>query len=120
MNDDMLDPINSLNMPEMADTSLALDFLIRAKESVRNYAIALTEAASADVRAALRLQLQEAIALHEETAALMIRKGWFYPYDLSKQAELDRKSADSTVKIAQMDLFPEDTSRKGMFDRTPD
>lgn len=32
MNTDYLDPINSLNMPEMADMTFAMDFLLRAKE----------------------------------------------------------------------------------------
>ncbi|MGG6250056.1 spore coat protein, partial [Enterococcus faecium] len=43
-------------MPELADTTFAMDFLIRAKEGVRNTALALTETASPDVRALLRKQ----------------------------------------------------------------
>ena len=38
---DYLDPSNALNMPEMADMTFAMDFLIRVKEGVRNTAIAL-------------------------------------------------------------------------------
>lgn len=117
---DYQDPINSLNMPEMADMTFAMDFLIRAKEGVRNTAVALTEAISPEVRAVLRKQLQQGIALHQEIAELMIRKKWFHPYDLNEQYKLDQLSAMNTIKIGQMNLFPEDTSRKGMFDRTPD
>lgn len=51
MNHDHLDPINSLHVPELADMTFAMDFLIRAKEGVRNTAVALTETASPDVRA---------------------------------------------------------------------
>jgi len=29
-------------------------------------------------------------------------------------------SANQTVEIAKQQLFPEDTRRKGLFDRTPD
>ncbi|MFC0215549.1 spore coat protein [Paenibacillus chartarius] len=117
---DYLDPANSLNMPEMADMTFAMDFLIRAKEGVRNLAIALTETASPDARALLRTQLHQAIALHQEIAELMIRKKWFHPYELQEQYQLDILGAEQTVQIAQMKLFPDDTRRKGMFDRTPD
>ncbi|WJH36146.1 spore coat protein [Paenibacillus aurantius] len=120
MNTDYLDPINSLNMPEMADMTFAMDFLIRAKEGVRNLSIALTETASPDVRALLRHHLMQGIALHQEITELMIRKKWFHPYELNEQYQLDQLSAKNTVMIGQMNLFPDDTSRKGMFDRTPD
>jgi spore coat protein CotF len=120
MNNDYLDPINALNMPEMADMTFAMDFLIRAKEGVRNMAIALTETASPDARALLKTQLHQGLALHQEISDLMIRKKWFHPYEVSEQYQLDQLSAKNTVMIGQMDLFPDDTSRKGMFDRTPD
>ncbi|NGM82710.1 spore coat protein [Paenibacillus sp. 7124] len=120
MNPDYLDPINALNMPEMADTTFATDFLIRAKEGVRNTAIALTETASPDARALLRNQLRQGIAMHQEISDLMMRKKWFHPYELNEQYQLDQLSANNTVMIGQMNLFPEDTGRKGLFDRTPD
>jgi spore coat protein CotF len=120
MNNDYLDPINALNMPEMADMTFAMDFLIRAKEGVRNMAIALTETASPDARALLKNQLHQSLALHQDISELMIRKKWFHPYEVSEQYQLDQLSAKNTVMIGQMNLFPDDTSRKGMFDRTPD
>ncbi|KLU54874.1 MULTISPECIES: spore coat protein [Paenibacillus] len=120
MNTDYLDPINSLNMPEMADMTFAMDFLLRAKEGVRNLSIALTETASPDVRALLHTHLKQGIAMHQEISELMIRKKWFHPYELNEQYQLDQLSAKNTVMIGQMNLFPGDTSRKGMFDRTPD
>ncbi|MBL3646385.1 spore coat protein [Bacillus vallismortis] len=120
MNHDHLDPINSLNVPELADTTFALDFLIRAKEGVRNTAVALTETASSDVRALLRKQLMQGIAMHQEITELMISKKWFHPYELSEQYKLDRLSAKNTIMVGNMNLFPVETNRKGMFDRTPD
>ncbi|MCY7781586.1 MULTISPECIES: spore coat protein [unclassified Bacillus (in: firmicutes)] len=120
MNNDHLDPINSLNVPELADTTFAMDFLIRAKEGVRNTAVALTETASPDVRALLRKQLMQGIALHQEITELMISKKWFHPYELSEQYKLDQLSAKNTVMVGNMNLFPDETNRKGMFDRTPD
>ncbi|TQR30128.1 spore coat protein [Brevibacillus brevis] len=120
MNNDYQDPINALNMPEKADMTFAMDFLIRAKESVRNTAIALTETITPEARAVLRKQLHQGIALHQEIAELMLSKKWFHPYELHEQYQLDHLSALETIQIGQMNLFPEDTSRKSMFDRTPD
>ncbi|WP_400163543.1 spore coat protein [Brevibacillus sp. TJ4] len=120
MNHDYQDPINALHMPEMADMTFAMDFLMRAKEGVRNTAIALTETVSTEARTVLRKQLQQAIALHQEIAELMIRKKWFHPYELNEQYQLDQLAAMNTIQIGHMNLFPGDTSRTGMFDRTPD
>jgi spore coat protein CotF len=117
---DYVDPANSLNMPEMADMTFAMDFLVRVKDGVRNSATALTETVSPDARALLRNQLHQGIALHEEITNLMVRKKWFHPYELQEQYQLDQLSADNTVEIGKLKLFPDDTTRKGMFDRTPD
>ncbi len=113
MNNDHLDPINSLNVPELADTTFAMDFLIRAKEGVRNTAVALTETASPDVRALLRKQLMQGIAMHQEITELMISKKWFHPYELSEQYKLDQLSAKNTIMVGNMNLFPDETNRKG-------
>ncbi|MBR3121644.1 spore coat protein [Oceanobacillus profundus] len=120
MNNDYLDPINSLHVPELADTTFAMDFLLRAKEGVRNTAVALTESASPEVRELLRNQLIQGIAMHQEITELMIDKKWFHPNELSEQYKLDQLSANNTLMIGKMNLFPVDTNRKGMFDRTPD
>ncbi|MGY4713631.1 spore coat protein [Bacillus amyloliquefaciens] len=120
MNHDHLDPINSLHVPELADMTFAMDFLLRAKEGVRNAAVALTETASPDVRALLRKQLMQGIAMHQEITDLMVSKKWFHPHDLSEQYKLDQLSAKNTLMVGNMNLFPVETNRKGMFDRTPD
>jgi len=117
---DALDPINALNMPETADMTFAMDFLMQAKEGVRSMAVALTEAATPELRTFFRTQLFQGIALHQEITELMLRKKWFHPYDLKEQYKLDQLAVNQTVSICQMKLFPDDSSRKGMFDRTPD
>ncbi|QNQ50716.1 spore coat protein [Bacillus velezensis] len=120
MNHDHLDAINSLHVPELADMTFAMDFLIRAKEGVRNTAVALTETASPDVRALLRKQLMQGITMHQEITDLMVSKKWFHPHNLSEQYKLDQLSAKNTLMVGNMNLFPVETNRKGMFDRTPD
>jgi similar to spore coat protein len=112
---DFLDPQGAEHMPEMADASFALDFLLSVKSGIHTYAIAITETASPELRKALYRQMEQSIDLHEEISSLMINKGWLYPHDVDKQVELDLKSADMAVSIAGMKLFPKDTDRLGMF-----
>ncbi|MEN2767441.1 spore coat protein [Ornithinibacillus xuwenensis] len=116
---DYLDPINAVGMPEKIDSAIAMDFLITVKESVRNYGIALTEAASPEVRVTIHNQLEAAIDFHGELTDLMMKKHWFYPYDLSKQQEIDLVAAQNAIDIAGLDLFPENNNRKGLFPTPP-
>jgi similar to spore coat protein len=115
MNNDFLDPINAENMPFLVDSLFAMDFLMTAKTGVRTCSVALTEASSPEAKAILRQQLQEAATLHEEISLLMVQKGWLHPHDLDMQFRLDLNSADTMVKIAEMKLFPDNTSRRGTF-----
>ncbi|AEI39408.1 spore coat protein [Paenibacillus mucilaginosus] len=113
--EDFLDPRNAEGMPKMTDSMLSLDFLMAAKNGVRNCAIALTECITPEARTLIREQLNQALALHEEISQLMLSKGWLHVYNLPEQHEMDMRSARTTVQIAGLDLFPGDTSRLGMF-----
>lgn len=115
MKNDYLDVANAVGMPELADSTIALNFLLNAKNGVKNYALALTEATNPQVRQTLLGQLQSAISLYSEAADLMMAKGWLHPHDLSHQSHVDVKSADAALMIAGLDLFPGDTSKQGMF-----
>ncbi len=115
MNNDYLDPINAENMPKLADAALAMDFLLRAKNGVRNCAFALGETATPEARIIVRRHLSEALALHQELSQLMLQKGWLRTYAPYEQFQLDMISADTVVKIANMQLFPDHTGRMGTF-----
>jgi len=115
MNNDYLDPINAEGMPKLVDAALALDLQLTAKMAVRNCAFSIAETASPEVRAVLHRHLTEALDLHGEITQLMMQKGWFHPYQLNEQFQLDMTSADTMVKIANMQLFQDDTSRRGLF-----
>lgn len=112
---DYLEIRNAEGMPKLADTTMSMAFLLNAKNGVRNCAIALTEAASPEVRTVLRNELNSAILMHEAIYALMIKKGWFHPLDLDKQFQMDLEASTTATQIASMDLFPGDTSRRGTF-----
>jgi similar to spore coat protein len=115
MINDYLEIRNAEGMPKLVDGVMSMAFLLNAKSGVRNCAIALSEAATPEVRSILRNQLNSAIHMHEEIYTLMIDKGWFHPNDLEKQFQMDFESSQTAVQIASMDLFPGDTSRLGTF-----
>jgi similar to spore coat protein len=115
MMNDYLEVENSEGMPALADATFALDFLLSAKTGVQNYVLALAEATRPEVRKALLSQLSNEVTLHGEITELMLVQGWLHPHDLSKQAELDLKSAQMAQLIAGLDLFPGNTNRLGNF-----
>ena len=116
---DYLDPINSVGMPELTDSGIALEFLITAKTGVRNLSIALTETATPALRKLIKAELLVTIELYEEIAELMMKKEWIKPYDLDQQKILDIKAAENAVSIGNLDLFPGTTNRKGLFPSPP-
>ncbi|SDH68421.1 Coat F domain-containing protein [Alteribacillus persepolensis] len=117
--EDYLDPVNSVGMPEQVDSAIALDLLISVKEAVRNYAIALTESASPEVRTTIRNQMEAAMDYQAEVVDLMVKKKWFYPNDTGTQQALDMQAAQTAVEIAGLKLFPDNHNRKGLFPTPP-
>ncbi|MBM7692731.1 spore coat protein CotF [Peribacillus deserti] len=116
MINDYLEVENAEGLPEIADTGIAMEFLISVKTGVRNTAVALTESKTPEVRNTLRHQLEEGLELHKELSQFMISKGWLHPYNVEDQFKLDLKSADAALMIGEMkNLFPPDTSRRGML-----
>ncbi len=112
---DYLDPRNAEGMPNLADSAFAMDFLLSVKNGIRNYGFAISETASPELRTLLTKQMEAALDLHAEITDFMIKKGWLNPSDFKTQYEVDIKAAETAVQIAQMDLFPIDTDRRGMF-----
>jgi similar to spore coat protein len=113
--EDYLDPRNAEGMPNLADSAIALDFLLSIKNGIRNYGFAITETANPELRNAMKRQLDAAIELHTEVSNLMIKKGWLHPYDVNEQFPIDIKAAETAVQIAGLNLYPNDTDRRGMF-----
>jgi similar to spore coat protein len=112
---DYLDPRNAEGMPNLADSTFAMDFLLTVKNGIRNYGFAITETASPELRRVLTKQLEAAIDLHGEISELMIKNKWLHPHDFNEQYKVDMKGAETAVQIGQMELFPLDTDRGGMF-----
>ncbi|MBD8068697.1 spore coat protein [Bacillus sp. PS06] len=102
-------------MPDLADSTFALDFLISVKNGIRNYGFAITETTDPELRRVMAKQLERAIDLHGEISDLMIKNKWIHPYHFEDQFPIDLKGVETAVQIAQMTLFPNDTDRRGMF-----
>lgn len=86
-------------MNKLTDQVIATDFLITAKNGVINYAMAITEAATPEIRATLTKQLDEAIATHEQISRYMIDRGFYYPYNVNDQVKLDRQNIKTVLNI---------------------
>jgi similar to spore coat protein len=73
----------------MTDQVIAMDFLIDAKSGVRNYAMAVTEAGTPEIKATLTNQLEEAIDMHERISTYMMERGWYHPWNMQEQFQFD-------------------------------
>ncbi|MCM3792752.1 spore coat protein [Priestia megaterium] len=83
------------------DLAIATDLLLSAKNSVRTYAVALTETATPEVRKVLKKQLDKAIELHEKIAQYMIDNEMYHAYDVEEQVNHDLKKADKALDLAK-------------------
>lgn len=86
-------------MNKMSDQVIATDLLISAKTAIRNYAVAITETASPDIKAALRQQLGDAIATHETITNYMVKKGYYHPYDPQEQFTVDMQVTETALNL---------------------
>jgi similar to spore coat protein len=93
----ILEHLTGLNA--LKDQVIAMDFLISAKSGVRNYAMAVTEAATPEIKATLIKHLDEAITTHEQISNYMTEKGWYHPFNVQEQLEFDLKNIETVLKI---------------------
>jgi spore coat protein CotF len=115
MNNDYLEVENADGMPGLVDSTVAMELLLSVKTGIRNAAIALTEIEDKEARTAIRSMLNNSINLHAEVTELMITKGWLHPYEVNEQFKIDNTSAKTALRIAELELFPGNTSRLGTF-----
>jgi similar to spore coat protein len=86
-------------MDKMSDQVIATDFLISAKSGIRNYAMALTETGSPQLREIYKRQLDYTIATHEAITNYMIKNGYYHAYDIQEQFKVDLKTADTALNL---------------------
>ena len=87
------------NPLELGTGFYAGDLLVLAKASVRNYAIAITETATPQVRETLTNHLQKAIQCHADVFNFMYENGMYPAYDLQQLLENDIKNANMAINM---------------------
>ncbi|MDF2943371.1 MAG: yraD [Herbinix sp.] len=88
-------------MDKMSDQVIATDFLVSAKSGVQNYAVAITETTSPQLRATLINQLNDMITTHEAISDYMMSKGYYHAYNLQDQYQVDMKVTDTALKLSE-------------------
>lgn len=90
---------NLAGMGDMTEQIIAADFLMDTKTAVRNYAIAITEATTPEVRKVLRRHLDAALYTHEKILKLMIANGWYDVCHPLEQMAADSKSVNTVPSL---------------------
>ncbi|GIP60070.1 spore coat protein [Paenibacillus woosongensis] len=90
---------NMTGMNAMTDQVIASDLLIAAKSGIKNYAAALSEAATPEVRNVLCDQLSKAVNLHEQIFNYMKDNGYYNAYDPDQQIQMDIQNADKALNL---------------------
>jgi similar to spore coat protein len=88
-------------MQNMSNQIIATDMLLDLKNSINNYAIALTEATSTEIRSILRRHLNDTIAEHEALTKYMIENEYYLPFDFKEQVELDIDNTDTALNLTK-------------------
>ncbi|MBW4840852.1 MAG: spore coat protein [Paenibacillaceae bacterium] len=88
-----------MGFDKLTDEVIAMDYLLNAKTSVRNYAMAVTECATPEVQNVLTKQLEEAIDAHEMIMGYMMKRGFYQPYELQDQIGRDLQNIQTALNI---------------------
>jgi similar to spore coat protein len=92
---------NMAGMGNMTEQVIATDFLIASKTAIRNYATALSETATPEVRDTLRRQFDVAVGTHERITNYMMNKGYYHAYNPQEQIRVDMKATDTVLGLQQ-------------------
>lgn len=80
---------NLTGMDALSDQVVAMDLLISAKSGIRNYAMAVTEAGTPEIKEMLTQHLEEAIELHDQVSVYMMEKEWYHAWNTNEQIDLN-------------------------------
>ncbi|MGG4554547.1 spore coat protein [Paenibacillus humicus] len=86
-------------MNKLTDEVIAMDLLINAKSGVRNYAMAVTECITPEIKTMLAKQLEEAIDTHEMILTYMMERNLYHPYNVNEQIQLDLQNIQTAMNI---------------------
>lgn len=83
----------------LTEQIIATDLMLNAKAGIKNYAMALTETASPEVRTILKKQLGDAINMHERIASYMINRGYYNAGNLQAQIQADIQASNTVMSL---------------------
>ena len=86
-------------MDALTDQVVAMDLLISAKSGVRNYAAAVTEAGTPDIKAILTRHLEEALDMHEQISDYMMKQGWYHAWDTDEKTKLNLQNIETAINL---------------------
>lgn len=86
-------------MDALSDQVVAMDLLISAKSGVRNYAMAVTEAGTPEIKEILIHHLEEALDMHEQISNYMADKGWYHAWDKNEQINLNLNNINTALNL---------------------
>lgn len=92
---------NIAGLGDITEQVIATDFLIAAKAGVQNYAVAISETVSPQVREVLRKQLDTAVGTHEKIFRYMQKKGYYNAGSPAEQIKIDLNAAETVLNIQQ-------------------
>lgn len=90
---------NIVGMGDLTEQVIATDFLISAKAGVQNYAVAISETVSPQVKEVLRRHLDTAINMHQDIFNYMAKKGYYTIHDPYEQIKIDLSATDTVLQI---------------------
>lgn len=89
-------------MDGLSDQMVAMDLLIAAKSGIRNYAFAVTESGTPEVKEILTRHLVEALDMHEQISNYMVEKGWYQAWDMNEQINLDLNNINTALNLPNL------------------
>lgn len=93
----IIEYLTGLNV--LTDQVVATDLLLSAKTGVRTYAMAVTETISPEIRATLTQQLEQNINVFEQVSNYMVEQGWYQPWNVDAQLEMDLTQANTALNL---------------------
>jgi similar to spore coat protein len=90
---------NLAGMGNMTEQVIATDLLLGSKSAIQNYAVALTETVTPEVKETLRRHLDIAIDNQEKITNYMVSKGYYHVYNPHEQAKIDMTASDKVMTL---------------------
>lgn len=88
-------------MDKMTDQVISTDLLMSSKSGIQEYAVAITETISPQLRTVLISQLKDMIISHEKIVDYMINQGYYHAYNMQEQYRIDLKAAEAALNLKE-------------------